>query len=127
MQYGVPDRRRSGPRSETCSTHGKQADPMQMNSRRPPLELYRLIESLAGNPEAQRRLREDREAMFDAFALPAAHRAALRGDVRAGLAAIGAHPNMQFKYLAAIGHLSLKPASVADYLERAKERHGTNR
>ena len=96
-------------------------------ARRPPLELYRLIQSLAGNPEAQRRLREDREAMFEAFDLPAEHRAALRGEVRAGLASIGTHPNMQFKYLAAIGHLALKPASVKDYLDRAKERHGTHR
>ena len=98
-----------------------------MTAPRPPLELYRLIESLAGNPEAQRRLREDREGMFAAHDLPAAHRAALRGDPRAGLAAIGAHPNMQFKYLATLGLLSLKPASVKEYLERAKSRHGPDR
>ena len=98
-----------------------------MSAPRPPLELYRLIESLAGNPEAQRRLREDREGMFEAHGLPPAHREALRGDPRAGLAAIGAHPNMQFKYLAALGLLTLKPASVAAYLERAKARHGHDR
>ena len=98
-----------------------------MTAARPPLELYRLIESLAGNPGAQRQLREEPETMFEAFALPVAHRAALRGDARAGLAAIGAHPNMQFKYLAALGRLALKPASVKDYLERAKARHGPDR
>ena len=54
-------------------------------------------------------------------------RDALRRDPKAGLAALGAHPNMQLKYLAAVGLLTLKPASVADYLERAKARHGTDR
>ncbi len=98
-----------------------------MTAPRPPLELYRLIVSLAGNPEAQRRLREDREAMFEAHDLPPAHREALRRDPKAGLAAIGAHPNMQFKYLGVLGLLPLKPASVKEYLERAKARHGPDR
>jgi hypothetical protein len=91
------------------------------------LELYRLIESLAGDPERRRRLREDPAALFAAFDLPEEHRTALRNDPRAALAAIGAHPNMQFKFLAALGLLSLKPASVRDYLNRAKARHGSHR
>jgi hypothetical protein len=91
------------------------------------LELYRLIESFAADPDARRRLRDDPAALFAEFDLPEAHRAALRDDPRAGLAAIGAHPNMQFKFLAALGLLPLKPASVRDYLNRAKARHGSHR
>ena len=85
--------------------------------QRPPVELHRLISQTVSTPGLKEQLRSDAPAVYARFAVPPDQQALLLADPRAALAALNVHPNLQFKFLAALGLLSLKPASIQSYLE----------
>jgi len=91
-------------------THDKSAP-------RPPVELHRLISNTVGNPGFAARLAQNAEAVYTEFEVPQAQRRALLADPKQALAQLNVHPNLQFKLLAALGLLSLPPASIQPYLQ----------
>lgn len=92
---------------------------------RPPVELHRLICATVQDPDLPRRLREAPAQLYEEFGVPGRERELLLQDPRAALGQLNVHANLQFKLLAALGLLSLKPASIQPYLRRRKD-HGPN-
>lgn len=84
---------------------------------RPPVELHRLISQTVSSNELKEQLRSDAPTVYTRFEIPADQQALLLADPRAALATLNVHPNLQFKFLGALGLLSLKPASIHSYLE----------
>lgn len=95
-------------------------------SRRPPVELHRLISELVRNPELVARLREAPDQVHEAFGVPADQRAQLNADPRKALRDLEVHPNLQFKYLGARGLLKLAPASISPFLEKRGPGNGSD-
>jgi len=89
----------------------------EQSAPRPPVELHRLISSTVGNPGLAARLAQNAEAVYTEFEVPQAQRHALLANPRNALAQLNVHPNLQFKLLAALGLLSLPPASIQPYLK----------
>ncbi|WP_296555873.1 hypothetical protein [Pigmentiphaga sp.] len=85
--------------------------------QRPPVELHRLISQTVVNPSLNEQLRCDARSVYTHFGIPADQQALLLADPRKALATLNVHPNLQFKFLAALGLLGLKPASIQPYLE----------
>ncbi|OBR48415.1 hypothetical protein [Paraburkholderia tropica] len=105
---------------------------MSMLSRdaatRPPAELHRLISQAIRDRALAAQLRDTPDAAYEAFGVPAAQRALLAADAKGALSALGVHANLQIKFLALRGMLSLTQISVqpvlADIAARAA-RHRT--
>lgn len=91
-------------------THEKSAP-------RPPVELHRLISHTVGNPSLAARLAQNAQAVYTEFDVPQAQQQALLADPKQALVHLNVHPNLQFKLLAALGLLSLPPASIQPYLQ----------
>lgn len=92
---------------------------------RPPVELHRLICATVQDPALPRRLREAPGQLYEEFGVPDRARELLIQDPKAAMWELNVHANLQFKFLAALGLLSLTPASIQPYLRRRKD-HGTN-
>lgn len=84
---------------------------------RPPVELHRLISATVGNPSLAARLAQNAEAVYGEFGVPETQQRALLANPRHALTQLNVHPNLQFKLLAALGLLSLPPASIQPYLQ----------
>jgi len=87
------------------------------SASRPPVELHRLISNTVGNPSFSAHLAQNPEAVYTEFEVPEAQRRALLANPKHALAQLNVHPNLQFKLLAALGLLSLPPASIQPYLQ----------
>ncbi|WP_198083407.1 hypothetical protein [Variovorax sp. E3] len=81
------------------------------------MELHRLISATVGNPRLAARLAQDAETVYGEFEVPQAQAQALLANPRHALTQLDVHPNLQFKLLAALGLLSLPPASIQPYLQ----------
>ena len=89
------------------------------------MELHRLISSTVQDPALSVRLREGPSQIYEEFGIPEGQRELLLRDPKAALVELKVHPNLQFKFLAALGLLSLKPASIQQLL-RSRKDHGKN-
>lgn len=94
-------------------------------NERPPVELHRLICATVQDPTLPQRLREAPAQLYEEFGVPERERELLLRDPRVAMGELNVHANLQFKFLAALGLLSLKPASIQPYLRHRKD-HGTN-
>lgn len=88
--------------------------------KRPPVELHRLISSAVRNPDICQRLRDDPAAVYKEYSLPDSHCSLLLNNPAEALGILQVHANLQFKFLAALGLLNLKPASIQPYLKGSK-------
>jgi hypothetical protein len=85
---------------------------------KPPEGVHAMIHHLIQAPADRRLVKEDDEALFDRFGVPAEARPVLHAGGRDDIHALGVHPNLIMKWLIWSGRTTIKGFPISYYFDR---------
>jgi 2'-aminobiphenyl-2,3-diol 1,2-dioxygenase small subunit len=85
---------------------------------KPPQGVHAMIHHLIQVPADRRLVKDDDEALFDRFGVPAKVRPVLHAGGRDDIHALGVHPNLIMKWLIWSGRTTIKGFPISYYFDR---------